>query len=227
MKTRVGITMRVVEAVGYTEPRDAISHDWMRFVTAFGLRPVLIPNTVDPRWCVDEFELQLLLLTNGNDVVAGEPGAVKGSDVSPERNRAEASLLDLAIERRLPVLGACRGLQMINTYFGGTVMTNLESVSGSADAHVGRPHPITITDASAAAGLSATRTTVNSFHRQAVTTGTLASPLRSFATADDGVIEGLYHPTLPIRAVQWHPERPGAPTAIDVALMESWVGDCL
>lgn len=214
--------MRVIDTAAYTERRDAISHDWVRFVESLGLAPVLLPNCADVGRLVDDLDIRLLLLTSGNDVHAVGPVTAQGSDVSPDRNRTESLLLDLAVERRLPVFGVCRGLQMMNTYFGGGLVTDLGPISGDAAAHVARPHSVTITDPSALNGLPGATWTVNSFHRQAVTQTTLASPLRTFARADDGVIEGLYHAALPMLAVQWHPERPGAPTELDAALVNAW-----
>lgn len=218
--------MRVIEAAAYAERRDAISHDWVRFAESLGLAPVLLPNCADIGRMIDDLDIRLILLTSGNDVLAPAPGAAQGSDVSPDRNRTESRLLDLAVERRLPVFGVCRGLQMINTYFGGGLITDLAPVSGDAAAHVARPHMVTISDPTVA-GVAGATWTVNSFHRQAVTEATLAPPLRAFARAGDGVIEGLYHPSLPMLAVQWHPERPGAPTALDTALVGAWTKEQL
>lgn len=210
---RVGLTMRVVHPQGYQEPRDAISHDWIRVIEGLGWRPRLIPNRLsDVAGLVDEIDA--LVLTGGNDLAAGLSGldAAEVTDTAPERDHQEARLLDEAARRGLPTVGVCRGLQMINCHHGGRL------VRVDATAHVATRHRVRIEGEPWRAVLGAGGD-VNSFHRCGVATAGLGAELAAFATSDDGMVEGLYHRRLPLLGVMWHPERSPAIEAADRELL--------
>ena len=142
-----------------------------------------------------------LLLTGGGDVLPSRYGQEAGSpvlDISPERDELEFSLLDAFLRQKKPVFGICRGFQLINVAFGGTL---LQRIPG--DAHWKKRHSVSLkTDFFP---LNKSSIEVNSVHRQAV--GALGTGLNVWAEASDGVIEGIFHKSLPVFAVQWHPER--------------------
>jgi len=204
----VFVSMRSSDSATYIEKRDAISHDWSRFFSVHGILPILVPNALDrPVEFLDRLPGSGLLLTGGDDL--GEA----------PRDRTERQLLQAAIERRLPVFGACRGLQMINLALGGTVARR------HGEGHVARDHDVEVTD-TLGGTLPAGRFQVNSFHNDCVLADGLAAGLRAFALAADGVVEGLYHPGLPITAIQWHPERENPGRALDEPLLQRWIGQC-
>lgn len=212
----VFVSMRVVENQSYAERRDAISHDWSRLFGSFGIVPILVPNALpDPGALLAAVPGRGLLLTGGDDL-GPQPGEAGEPSI---RDRAEQTLLRIALDRGLPVLGVCRGLQLINSFFGGTVSRRL------AAPHVAVDHQVTI-ETSLANLPAGTKLTVNSFHNQGVSRSDLAPPLRAFATSDDDCVEGLLHPDLPITAIQWHPERPNPASAADRALIEAWLAQC-
>ena len=144
-----------------------------------------------------------LVLTGGDDF-----------GVTPARDASETKLLDHAILRGLAVLGVCRGMQLINVHFGG----RLAPVEG----HVARPHPVTL-DAPLK-NLYGCEMIVNSFHNHGVPADGLGDRLVGAALDADGNVEALHHRDLPVAAVMWHTERPGAPAA-DRALMERLIGE--
>lgn len=187
--TKVCITMRITNAQGYDEPRDSISHDWSERLISWGKTPMPIPN-IGPL-AVDylkQISPDLLILSGGEDI-----------GVSPIRDQTEIALLKYAIETRLPVFGVCRGLQLINTYFGGT----LAPVGG----HVAQSHEIHF-DA-AWGNFYGTSECVNSYHNTCIPAGGLAAALRATAADADNNIEAAEHRELPLSAVMWHPERAG------------------
>jgi putative glutamine amidotransferase len=204
----VFVSMRSSNSATYVEHRDGISHDWARWFDASGITPVLVPNVLhDPTRLLNELPGTALLLTGGDDI--GDA----------PRDRTERSLLRAAVERRLPVLGTCRGLQMINVFFGGTVARR------RGDGHVATEHDIEVIDN--LGGLLPTGTfRVNSYHDDCVLAAGLAGELKAFALAAGGIVEGLYHPALPLAAVQWHPERRNPGEALDGALVRRWLGQC-
>lgn len=207
----VFVSMRSSDSSAYVERRDAISHDWCRLFDSFALTPVLIPNALDrPDRYFDEIPGIGLLLTGGDDLGGRE------------RDHTEHRLLAAAVGRGMPIFGVCRGLQVINRYFGGT-LTRIDAVD-----HVANNHEIEIID-TLEGDLALGGAVVNSFHNNAVLMDGLAKELCPFAMAlcsDAGVVEGLYHPQHAIMAIQWHPERENPGSSLDKKLLHRWLKQC-
>lgn len=189
MKKLIAMTQRVeyIEAIG--ERRDALSQEWAALGAACGFVPVPLPNCLG---AVADLLAALpvagILLTGGNDLCA------YGGD-APERDEVERYLIGLAVERRLPLLGVCRGMQMVLDYFG----TPLRRVEG----HIRVEHPLD------RGGI------VNSFHGWGAVE--CRSPLSAEAWSADGVLEAVVHREYPwIKGVMWHPERYCPPQERDV-----------
>ncbi|WP_461209886.1 gamma-glutamyl-gamma-aminobutyrate hydrolase family protein [Desulfocurvus sp. DL9XJH121] len=144
-----------------------------------------------------DWGLEGLILSGGNDV--GQ---------CPRRDATEGALLDTAMERGLPVLGVCRGLQFINTHLGGTV------ASCPDKGHVNTRHAVRDPDS------GAFLREVNSFHGLCIGPQDLAPDLRPLACAPGGWVEAARHVRLPVAGVMWHPEREATPCAEDVALLQ-------
>lgn len=163
-----------------------IESDYIRFFETAGYYPVVVPNNTS---CLDRYlkNCDMIVLTGGSDPI---------EEKNP-RFIIEKALLEYAIKTGIPVWGICRGMQMINVFFGGSIL--------KVKKHVG-PHKIMITSQKPL-DTELTEIIVNSFHNYGVTADTLASELSFFALAEDGVIEGLYHNSLKILGIQWHPER--------------------
>jgi len=155
--------------------------------------------------------VDVLLLCGGVDV---DPGRYKTKPsprlekVNLRRDAWEFLLLDEAVKRRLPVIGICRGCQLINVYFGGTLWQDLPSERPGDVVHRGNDafHDIQIVAGSRLAGsLGTDRLKVNTLHHQAVRD--LAPGFRAVAFAPDGVVEAIESDTLPVVGVQFHPEK--------------------
>ena len=113
------------------------------------------------------------------------------------------ALFGAALDLDLPVLGICRGLQLINVHRGGTLEQHVEVHSRYDIAASTAAHPVSIVDGSMLAGLYGSSIDVNSLHHQTVKE--LGDGLAVTAVADDGVVEGRELGDS-IVAVQWHPE---------------------
>lgn len=203
----VAVTMRVVKADGYEEPRDAISHDWIRFLEHHGLDFVLVPNSIDDpvQFCRSK-NVSSILLTNGENV--GECSA---------HDKTEIALLEYAAIEKIRTLGVCRGMQLMNVYFGGKIV----DVAG----HVAVRHEIPLCTKDILDSWKIKKLNINSYHKQGVTSENMAPPLKSFAVSDDSVVEGLLHKKLPMIGLQWHPEREPLLDPLNGKILKTWLGD--
>ena len=147
-----------------------------------------------------------LLLPGGGDLEPWRYGQenTASRNLEPERDAAELALMEYFTTLRRPVLGICRGLQTVNVFFGGTLCQDI-SEHGACDG-VDRRHRVR-TATSPLQELCGETCVVNSAHHQAA--DRLGAGLQAIQWTDDGVIEALCHRTLPVWAVQWHPERLG------------------
>lgn len=185
--------MRVTEAQNYDEARDSISHDWVELLQRWDMAPHPIPNGLrDTAGYLEAIAPNLIILTGGDDPGRGD-----------RRDLTEKAVLNHAEANTIPVLGVCRGLQVINLYFGG----DLGSVSG----HISVEHAVHFTENFSR--FYGEETSVNSFHAASISANSLAPDLVSAGIDHDGNVEAAYHNTLPIAGIMWHPERPGAPVA--------------
>ena len=205
--------MRVVQAQGYQDPRDAISHDWIRLFQDMGWSPRLIPNRLDDITPMLD-DMDGLILTGGNDLNPDRSGLSADyiRDAALERDQQETRLLKQAETRRLPTLGVCRGLQMINCHYGGRL------VRVDSSAHVATRHQLRIHGEPWRSLLEA-QGDVNSFHNCGVAADGLGRDLVAFATSSEGAVEGLHHRRLPMVGIMWHPERCAPPTPADRELL--------
>lgn len=189
---------------------------YMEGVESGGGLSVMLPLTGDPddiaRLCAacDGF-----LFTGGHDVdpaFYGEAQLPACGEICPARDRMEAQVLKYAMEKRLPVLGICRGIQFINAALGGTLWQDLPTQRPAmVEHHQTPPYDKPAHDVRVLPGtplhdlLGVDRLDVNTYHHQAVRD--LAPALRPMAIAGDGLVEAVWHPGQPfLWAVQWHPE---------------------
>lgn len=142
-----------------------------------------------------------LVLAGGSDIEParyGQPN-VAARNPHPERDEMESRLIEEALALGMPVFGICRGLQMLNVAFGGSLMQDI------GETHTNVRHGIVFQPGSQLAAIAQPET-VNSRHHQAI--DRLGDRLRITARSPrDGVIEGIEAIGLPfVLAVQWHPE---------------------
>jgi N5-(cytidine 5'-diphosphoramidyl)-L-glutamine hydrolase len=210
---RIGITMRVVEHQQYVEHRDALSHDWTNFISQHFPDAVLIPLLNNPKKIIgwlSKLNLDALILSNGNDW-----------ESAADRDETERLIVDYCLNVQIPVLGVCRGLQVINILFGGKLEKDIMSI-GKAN-HVACEHPVHLKYPIFQKLINSDQVIVNSYHNQGVFLEGLAKELQGFATTEEGVVEGLFHPNQPILAIQWHPERKSPSMEFDQQLISRFL----
>lgn len=204
MIERIGLTMRTTSEARYEEDRDALAHDWIRFFKNNFPRVqwIPVPNMGnDVISFTKNLGLQGLILTGGNDL--GE---------SPLRDSTENLLIAEAIKTDLPVLGVCRGMQMLNSFFGGKLIQDPQKN------HVATQHEIEFIDSMSTSVFSGQRFIVNSYHGYLINNDMLGKHLKPLAVGSDGSIEAFRHQEKLIYGVQWHPERTKELTYLDQSL---------
>jgi len=199
------------EKGNYEDYVDVLENNYVEYLEGLGFNLMLIPNTSgDIKKYLNLPEIEGIIISGGNTVnpsLYSEEIKYPLDDISDKRDGTEKRLLEIAIERGLPVLGICRGMQFINVFFGGRLVQDIEK--DTEYEHKPREdHSIDILHEGVSELTGRSEARVNSYHNQAVLEDNLAAGLRIFALArDTKIVEGLYHEEHPIAGMQWHPER--------------------
>lgn len=176
-------------------------------------------NAIEKAGGVGDAMYAPILDANGYDglILAG------GSDISPElygdinnglsvgmdleREKSDKIMADAFIKAGKPVLGICRGMQMLNVLFGGTMIQDLgdKCAVHTPENGVDKSHAVDIEKGSVLFEIYGESAEVNSAHHQALKD--VAEDFTVTARAKDGTVEAIEHKTLKIFGVQWHPER--------------------
>lgn len=195
-----------------------MNQTYVRTVENLGALPVLIPLQMSQTTLRGIFErLDGLLLPGGEDMDPSTYGSERHPQLGAtdkERDRTELLLTEWALAEGMPVLGVCRGAQVLNVACGGTLYQDLHSQRPDFAKHDYFPpnyerfrisHSIKIEADSHLAHALGTVHEVNSMHHQGI--DRLGEGLRAVAITDDGLVEGVEVPELPfVVGVQWHPE---------------------
>lgn len=215
---RIGVTMYREPAswlVWRDKPADLLTATYTDAVVTAGGMPLLLPP-VRPELAATALDgLDGLLLSGGPDVDPAHYGAPRDPATwppRPERDAWELALVRAAVHRDLPVLGICRGLQLLNVALGGTLVQDLPAKVGTSvhnpHADAFGLHEVVVAESCRLAGLFGPRPSVPTYHHQAV--DVLGNGLVATAWAGDGTVEAIEHRDRTwVAAVQWHPEVSG------------------
>lgn len=192
MKKIIGITPRLI----YEDQieKQFVNTRYLDFLKLFDLNFLMInldnPNLYDILSLCDGF-----LITGGDDINPSlyNQHNTNSLGISDRMDETDLKVIKYAVDNSKPLMGICRGLQVINVFFGGSLHQDIPG-------HKNTTHEIQV---SKTAYCKDTITTVNSYHHQII--DSLGKNLSVFAKHND-IIEGIYHKELPILAVQWHPE---------------------
>lgn len=249
MKPLIAITGRRISATTLIglDPRwskGKVDMFWAEFglkIAEAGGIPVQLPYESAGPDIVDRIDA--LIVTGGQDVdpeVWGgpPPGAGTGGEVlaiDRQRDDYEITLVRHALEQNVPVLGICRGHQVLNVALGGTLVPDLTettvrhvSQESIPDQRPNKEHPVDFTEGTLASQLYGPQRAVNSWHHQAI--AQLGTGLIASGHAPDGVVEAIEQPGKPVLGLQWHPEvsvdlEPCFPWLVDQARARCLVGE--
>ena len=210
-----------------------LADEYLDAVHRAGGIPILFPPVGDhARERLDRVDA--LVLPGGGDidpVLYGETPHEATYGVNPARDAVEISLVRAALEREIPLLLICRGMQVLNVALGGTLHQHVPEAFGEAVLHRAPerqavPHTVRIEPGTRlAAILDPHEIEVVSFHHQAVRN--LAPGLKASAYAPDGLLEACEVPGRWAIAVQWHPELSAEHDRIQRRLFEALVEEAV
>lgn len=209
MIPKILVTQRLELVASYKEEREVLDVRWYQLLRKCGMLPIPVSYKVTAREYFKNFEPAGILLTGGNDLSCVNPGNVQ----SEKRDRFEHELIRLAIARKIPILGVCRGMQMICHFSGG----RLEKRAG----HAAVKHALVSVAASRFLTHMKSFRAVNSYHNFCVTRP--GRGMKTIACDKDGVIEAVEHNTHNILGIMWHPERNKPFKAADVELIQDFL----
>ena len=172
---------------------------YMRALKAVGAEPWVAASDMD----LDAFD-GLILCGGGDPEPALYGQKNQGSyGISRERDQLELSCIHHFLKSKRPILGICRGNQMLNVAFGGSLIQHLPTAQNHIAPGEDLYHNLLVEGV--LKSLYGSRLYANSSHHQGL--GRIGRGLKVMAVAPDGVAEGIMHETLPVWGVQFHPER--------------------
>lgn len=209
--------------IGLTPQGDAkssyrTSSSYIQSLSALGAIAITLPSITDCDGALCDM-LSIcdgIIFTGGPDVrpsIFGEEIIPSCGEINDERDAFELKLYELALTLDIPMLGICRGAQVMNIGAGGNIYQDIYCESGTRLVHhtldkKAAFHEITLSqnDFARRLGFSEERFTVNSYHHQSVKA--LGKGYEALAFSDDGLIEAIYMPSHRFAVgVQWHPEK--------------------
>lgn len=225
----VAVTQRVVEISSYGEVRDCLDQSWTSWLASCGFTAVPVPNRLgDVASFLDALDVAGVILTGGNNLaldVYDVDGPV--DDTHETRDRTEFSILEHAARMNLPVIGVCRGMQVLHAFTGGRLRRVEDRAPGDASPrHVATFHDVALASRQWRALAGSSTVEVNSFHDFGFHADSVSGDWEVAATTEsDGVVEGLVHRNLPFIGMGWHPERDNRAPGFDRSLVGSMFDD--
>jgi len=202
---KILVTQIISENSEYYELRQSLDINWASFLKTVGVIPIPISYNFNLLDYFQNLEIEGILLTGGNSL-----SDLSGCSLSQTRDNFELSLIEESISRKIPLIGVCRGMQIIAKYF------NLDI--GMIKGHVATNHQITFEDQGRYFKGYKKIKFVNSFHKYAIKTDNRELTITS--RSNDNSIESFEHKIDNIIGIMWHPERYNHPDLEDVKLFK-------
>ena len=189
---KIAITQRLILNDNYYELREALDTRWGLLFDALNFLPIILPIEYNFKKYFDSIKIDGILLTGGNDL-----NSLNCSDESLQRDIFEKELIKYGIKNNIPILGVCRGMQVIAEYFGASFIKVKDQVAIK--------HSLKVNEESKYFNELSKLNDVNSFHNYAVEN--LTKDLLISATDNNDTIKAIEHKEYKIFAQMWHSER--------------------
>ena len=181
------------------------TRNYVNYVTRLSCTPIQTLSPGEAAAC------DMLILPGGGDITPAFYGEeIDGSfSIDTELDVLQLQALEYAVQQKMPVLGICKGMQLINLIFGGSLCQHLPTAARHKDQNGDLLHPVYARPGSFLYDLYGPRTVVNSAHHQGILDGStaLGKNIAVVQRSADGTAEGIVHNYLPVIGLQWHPER--------------------
>ncbi|MCK5110915.1 MAG: gamma-glutamyl-gamma-aminobutyrate hydrolase family protein [Arcobacteraceae bacterium] len=189
---KILVTQRLFNNKSYFEQREMLDISWGKLFEKIDLLPIILPYEYDFKKYCNEFKIDGIFLTGGNDL-----SSVNQNDLSLKRDNLEFKLIKYAIENSIPIFGVCRGMQIIAKYFG----SDLNKIDGQ----INIKHKLIVNENSKYSKYLNSLKEVNSFHNYLIEN--ISNDLIVSATSEDKTIKAIEHKDKRIFAQMWHSER--------------------
>lgn len=190
----IGITQRIECVEGYNEIREQLDMKWGELLIECGYMPITLTKSIDVEIFLDHVPLQGFILTGGNDLFS-----LSNQYINKTRDLFEKKIIEVSIQRGIPILGVCRGMQVIGEFFGAPIL--------EVENHIGIRHDINIMPNTILHEyIKKEQLDVNSYHKYSIK-DIDENVFNILATSKDGEIEAIMHRSYSIMAQMWHPER--------------------
>lgn len=204
---KIGITQRVHYIKEFGEYRDQLDQKWSELFSDIGFLQILLPNNskiIDDN-TIENFNLNGIILSGGEFLDEKDDNYNNGQK---SRDEFEKALINYCINRNIPILGVCRGMQFLNNFFGGKIT----KING----HISAPHKIKNHSNFLFPNL------VNSFHGYGINEKGLPDNFKILATDQEGNIEAFSDKKNNLMGIMWHPERESPFNKLDLELIKSF-----
>ena len=189
---KIAITQRLIENDKYFEIREALDINFSSLINKCGFLPIILPYDINFLNFFNTIDIDGVIFTGGNDLVTNY-----STKLSLKRDQFEKKLLKFCIEESIPVIGICRGMQLIADFFGCSFK--------KIDGHVNTRHNLKINKLSKYSKYLKKISNVNSFHNYGI--DKLSDQLVISASDEKNEIEALEHVQHKIFGQMWHSER--------------------
>ncbi|WP_029453546.1 gamma-glutamyl-gamma-aminobutyrate hydrolase family protein [Clostridium algidicarnis] len=238
-KARIGISGSIIVDEGGMFPgyeRAYVNDDYIKSVIKAGGIPVIIPLIKDENDIKEQLEMvDGIIISGGHDVnplLYGEEPSQKLGGILPKRDDFDINLINLAMEAKKPILGICRGHQLLNVVNGGSLYQDLSFIEGCYIKHNQASlsniptHTIKIKEGTKLREILEEETMCNSFHHLAIKE--VAKGFIASAISNDGIVEAIeYEGEEFVMGVQWHPEMMSAENKNMLSIFTKLVEVCL
>lgn len=206
---KIAITARLIENNTYFELRNALDIRWAKLFSELNVLPIPLLTGFDfEKYINNGLYIDAIILSGGNDLNSQNPNYL-----SETRDKYEKNLINIALKQNIPLLGICRGMQIIGDFFNASFETR--------NNHISKRHKIISAKSSKYFEFLNKIEEVNSFHKYCIKD--ISDDFIISARSDDNSVEAIEHKNYKIFAQMWHPEREEPFNQFEIDLIKAFL----